>query len=293
MLPNIASAWSEPGHMTIAAIAYRNLPDAEKANVNELLKHHPEYSAWKATYPTDVPNLDLETFIFMRSSTWADEIRRAGSPYDHPLWHYVDFPVEPPAFPDKPSPFPTNDVIYGIAQSEMMLSNTNTSLEERAAYLALLIHFVGDIHQPLHCCTLVTTNYPAPSGDRGGNSFFVMPNSTHVNLHSLWDRGLGGTVNPQTQYNYAIELSAAHPRMDYSELAAHTTPESWGKEGWAVAIQSVYLNGNLQGGMTRETAVALPEGYTANLKVVSERQAPLAGYRLATDISRCLKTATP
>jgi hypothetical protein len=56
-----------------------------------------------SAYPTN-SGLDLETFIFMQSSTWPDQIRGSGSPYDHPQWHYIDYPLEPPAFPDKPSP---------------------------------------------------------------------------------------------------------------------------------------------------------------------------------------------
>jgi hypothetical protein len=280
----LSLAWSSPGHMTIAAIAYRDLSDSQSQAVTGLLKHHPDYATWKEHYPTNESGLDLDTFIFMRASTWPDEIRRRGNPYDHPEWHYIDYPLEPPAFPDKPSPFPTNDILYGISQSEKIIRDTNSSPEMRAAYFSWLIHLVGDVHQPLHCSTLVNTNYPAPAGDRGGNEFYVKPAETAVNLHSIWDRALGATVNPRTQLNYAIQISTEHPRASLAELLKDKTPVAWSKESRAIAIESGYLHGKLAGSTQRDDAPALPEGYTKNMKTIAEKQAALAGYRLADEI---------
>jgi S1/P1 Nuclease len=281
-------AWSSPGHMTIAAIAYRDLSADDKRKVTELLKHHPNYESWKTSFPTNAQNLDLETFVFMRASTWPDEIRRRGSPYDHPEWHYVDYPLEPPTFPEKPSPFPTNDIVYGMGQCENILKEQNSSLEERAVYLSWLIHLVGDIHQPLHCSTLVNQDYPAPVGDKGGNEFFVKPVTAGVNLHSIWDKALGGTVNPRTQFNYAIQISTEHPRASLPELSKDKTPVAWSKESRAIAIESGYLRGKLAGSTQRDDAPALPEGYTKSMKTIAEKQAALAGYRLADEIRDCV-----
>lgn len=233
-------------------------------------------------------NFDLDTYIFMRASTWPDEIRRRGNPYDHPQWHYVDYPLEPPAFPDKPRPFPTNDILYGISQSEKMVRDPNSSPEARAAYFSWLIHLVGDIHQPLHCSTLVNTNYPAPAGDRGGNEFYVKPAEAAVNLHSVWDRALGGTVNPRTQLNYAVQISTEQPRASLPELSKDKTPVAWSKESRAIAIESVYLRGTLAGSIHRDDAPTLPEGYTRSMKTIAEKQAALAGYRLADEIRDCV-----
>jgi hypothetical protein len=284
----LSLAWSSPGHMTIAAIAYRELSDSQKQAVTELLKHHPDYEKWKQSWQINIPDFDLDTFIFMRASTWPDEIRRKGNPYDHPEWHYIDYPLEPPAFPDNPSPFPTNDILYGISQSEKMIRDTNSSPEARAAYFSWLIHLVGDIHQPLHCSTLVNTNYAAPAGDRGGNNFYVRPAEAPVNLHSVWDRALGGTVNPRTQLNYAIQISTEQPRASLPELSKDKTPVAWSKESRAIAIESGYLRGKLAGSTQRDSAPALPEGYTKSMKTIAEKQAALAGYRLADEIRDCI-----
>jgi hypothetical protein len=95
----------------------------------------------------------------MRSSTWPDEIRRSGNQYDYPNWHFIDYPLRPPAFPLEPSPKPTDDVLFGVAQCERTLSDTNADPELRAVYLSYLIHLIGDMHQPLHCASLFTDAY--------------------------------------------------------------------------------------------------------------------------------------
>lgn len=280
-------AWSSQGHMTVAAIAFRDLPADEKQRVSEILKHHPDYAKWTNNFSANLAPVDLDTFVFMRASTWPDEIRRKGNPYDHPYWHFVDYPLEPPAFPDKPSPYPTNDVLYGIAQSEKMLSATNATAEERAVYLSWLIHLVGDLHQPLHCSTFISADYPAPSGDKGGNSFFVKPGERGVNLHSIWDQALGSSANPRSAYTHAVELSTEQPRTKLPELSKDATVEAWSKEVRSVAIEKAYLHGNLKGSKSAENAPALPEGYTKDMKAVAEKQAALAGFRLADEINRC------
>lgn len=281
---NISFAWSGPGHMLIAAIAYRDLSGSEKRVVSELLKHHPDYGRWTNAFSAELAPVGLDTFVFMRASTWPDEIRRHGSPYDHPQWHYVDYPLEPPEFPDKPSPYPNDDILYGIAQSERSLQDQSISPELKAVYLSWLIHLVGDIHQPLHCCTLVNANYPAPVGDKGGNGFFVRPGDVGVNLHSIWDKALGATANPRLQYNYASELLSRRSRAMLPELEKDKTPESWSKESRMIAIEIGYLRGNLEGGTDAASAIPLPGDYTKNLKIISERQAALAGFRLSDEI---------
>jgi hypothetical protein len=283
---SISLAWSSPGHMVIAAIAYRDLSVEEKTNINELLKHHPDYEKWKENFLTSGSDFDLDTFIFMQASVWPDEIRRRGSPYDHPEWHFIDYPLEPPAFPEKPGPSPTNDILYGISQSEKILKNPNSPPEIRAVYLSWLIHLVGDIHQPLHCATLVNQDYSAPVGDKGGNDFFVRPAEAPVNLHSIWDKALGGTVNIRAEFNYAIEISAEHSRTSLLELSKHEIPASWSIESRALAIEDGYLRGNLQGSKQPTNAPSLPDGYTKKMKMVAERQAALAGYRLADEIKK-------
>ncbi|MDB6018517.1 MAG: hypothetical protein JWR19_3006 [Pedosphaera sp.] len=90
-----AFAWSGVGHMVIAAETYRQLSPELQTRVAKILKAHPDYEKWQQSHAkAGSEEVDLATFIFMRASTWPDEIRRgAGSDkqYDHSHWHYVDY----------------------------------------------------------------------------------------------------------------------------------------------------------------------------------------------------------
>ncbi len=275
--------------MVIAAEAYRGLSPEEKAQVFDVLKTHPDFAKWSHDYHVNA-NFDLPAYVFMRSSSWPDEIRRSGSPYDHPNWHFIDYPLRPPAFAFEPDPHPTDNVLYGVAQCEKVLSDTNAGSELRAVYLSYLIHLVGDMHQPLHCESFYGPVYP--HGDRGGNDFYVRPAQAGVRLHGIWDGLLGSSANPRTQWNYAISLNSKYSRASLPELTQDTIPKSWSLESRALAIEYGYLNGQLQGGTTEDTAPPLPDGYTKQAKAVAEKQGALAGYRLADEIQKYLKTAS-
>jgi hypothetical protein len=282
-----AFAWSSPGHQVIAAEAYRLLPLNLQKRVTEILKAHPDYQKWQKSFTADNPSLDLATFIFMRSSTWPDEIRRRENPYDHPKWHYVDYPLKPTKFPVEPGPDPTDDILFGITRCEKTLSNPKATAEDRAVYLSWLIHLIGDLHQPLHCCSLFTTE--CPNGDKGGNSFYIKPATRGISLHRFWDGLLGTSGKPGAHLNYAIQNEAEHPQKTLKELRKAKTPKKWTLESRAIAVEKVYLHGKLKGSTDRETAVDLPEGYTKTAKAVAETQAALAGYRLAAEIQKWVR----
>jgi hypothetical protein len=282
-----ALAWSGAGHQVIAAQAYNQLPAKLQKAVAETLKAHPDYEKWAKSYTGDGTGLDLAEYIFIRSSTWPDEIRRHGNPYDHAQWHYVDYALRPPGFALEPEPSPTNNIVWGLGQCEKILADPKTAAADRAAYLSWLIHLVGDIHQPLHCSSLFTAAYP--EGDRGGNEFYVMPASRGIKLHSLWDGLLGTSGKPRAHANYARELQAAHPRKSLKELTRARTPRDWSLESRALALDQAYRNGTLKGSTRAEDAPSLPEGYTQTAKSVAEKRAALAGCRLADEIKRCCK----
>jgi hypothetical protein len=286
--PIPALAWSGAGHMVIAAEAYRELSPELQKKVTAILIAHPDYDRWANHVDANTDRMDTATLVFMRASTWADEIRRnGGSEYDHPHWHYIDYPLKPPTFPVEPAPTPNDDVLYGIGQCEKVLSNTNATPRDRAAYLALLIHFIGDMHQPLHCCSLVNDTYP--KGDKGGNDFYIKPGNRGIKLHSLWDGLLGTSARPGTELNYAIQIEGEFPRKSLPELTKATTPKEWSLESRAIAVEKAYLHGNLNGSTRADDAPELPAGYTREAKAVAERQAALAGYRLADEIQKVLR----
>ncbi len=220
------------------------------------------------------------------TSTWPDEIRRKGNPYDHVHWHYINYPLKPPRFPFEPGTAPEDDILYGIQQCEKSLSARNEPAESRAVHLSWLIHLIGDLHQPLHCSTLVNETWP--TGDKGGNDFYVKPAREGIRLHSFWDGLLGTRSHPQSEVNEAIRLAAEHPRKSLPEVK-RGTPKKWSLEGRSLAIEKAYLHGELKGSTTPDNAPALPEGYTKATKTVAEKQAAIAGYRLADEVRKYLR----
>lgn len=277
-------AWSSAGHMVIAAEAFRELSPTLKFKAVKILTAHPEYEKWQKAFAAGLPDVDLETYVFMRASTWPDEIHKTPNQYDHPKWHYIDYPLRPLAFPMEAGPSPEDDILYGIAQCEKILSDTNSSPELQAVHLSYLIHLVGDLHQPLHCASLFNDIYP--NGDRGGNEFYVKPGVKGIKLHSFWDGLLGTSIYSSTQINYATKLISENPRTSLLELKKDKTPKEWSLESRTLAIEKAYLRGELKGSTRPETAPALPKDYTKEAKAVAEKQGALAGYRLSDEIQK-------
>jgi hypothetical protein len=153
--------------------------------------------------------------------------------------------------------------------------------------LSWLIHLIGDEHMPLHCCSLFSSEFPI--GDKGGNSFFIKAAAKGIPLHSFWDGLLGTSGKPQSHLNYAIIIEHEHPRQSLAELKKAKTPKDCSLESRGIAVEKAYLHGGLKGGTSKETAQELPEGYTKAAKVVAEKQAALAGYRLADEIQRWVR----
>ena len=250
------------------------------------MHHHPDYPKWEATEPKDQADFDQGRYLFMRASTWPDDIRKSGSPYDHPVWHYVDYPLQAPDFPLDPAPTDTEDVLFGINRCETVLNDHTASDTDRAAHLSWLIHLVGDLQQPLHCAAFITPEHPKPAGDRGGNLQFFTVGGVPVNLHWFWDCLPGTTLDHRDLLEMAHKLETKFPRTALPELTQTVDPKAWSLEGRAICLEAVYKHGALAGASTAgPDDPSLPEGYLAAAHAVAERRVALAGYRLADVLS--------
>jgi hypothetical protein len=180
MTPCSAFAWGDDGHKTIALIAERYLEPAVKAKIGAMLAADPD---------------DLTPHDIASAATWADKYRDSNGRHDHyeqtQNWHFVDLEINDPdikracfgraALPlgTLASDGPANACIVDkIAQFGVELKNPKTDFEERLFALKFLLHFVGDLHQPLHT---------ADNHDRGGNEVKVSSGSKLLSLHHLWD----------------------------------------------------------------------------------------------------------
>jgi S1/P1 Nuclease len=120
-----ACAWSGPGHMTVAAIVYRDLSPAEREKLDLVLKSHPRFRSWQSDFPASVPNLNLGLYVTMSASLWPDQIRNRNDPSTFPNWHFVDYPLIAPSFPFYGSPMPRDDILFGIGKSEAILCSSS------------------------------------------------------------------------------------------------------------------------------------------------------------------------
>jgi hypothetical protein len=74
---------------------------------------------------------------------------------------------------------------FSSSQTYKTITSHYTAAEGKSIALRLLIHFMGDIHQPLHCLNRLDKNYP--EGDAGGNDFPLTYHYDVDELHALWD----------------------------------------------------------------------------------------------------------
>ena len=110
------------------------------------------------------------------ASTWMDEVR-SDSTYDYMSdWHWVT--IQDGQTYDQSEKNPNGDVMQTIERIIASLKSKKLSAKEEVEYLKILIHLVGDIHQPLHV---------GGGNDRGGNDVKVMWFRTDSNLHRVWD----------------------------------------------------------------------------------------------------------
>jgi S1/P1 Nuclease len=133
-------------------------------------------------------------------STWADEIR-----IQHPEtapWHYVNIPIHPS--PGEAEGYvaardcPRDDCIVAkIAQFDLVLADRQASERQRLEALKYLVHFVGDIHQPLHV---------SDNNDRGGNDVIVIFRGYPTNVHAVWDTGIIELALGPDERSYALKL---------------------------------------------------------------------------------------
>ncbi len=248
-------AWWDAGHKLVAQIALEQLDSSTRAHLNHL----------STTLKKDYPMTHL--------ATWPDEIRKdAINVYTH--WHYIDIPYSSDQSPTKMS-IDTDNALWALGQLDSILLSPRVKPSERARFTSLLIHIVGDLHQPLHCIS--RANAALPEGDSGGNLFFVLdPNSNHqrITLHALWDSNLGlfNTLNDERIGVMAHDLMSRYPKESFTAEELNAPPSTWAQEGYQLAIDWVY----------RTAEEEIPSAYyqKKSRELINQR-ITLAGYRLA------------
>lgn len=279
-----AAAWGDRGHEIIAGIAQSQLTPQARRQVERLLAGD---------------DTGLVDKAMPEQATWADKWRDSDRNttrvrYEQTRqWHYVNIRI---AHLDAPAdlvrachgrpPLPTGTsasagparacIVDKIDQFTAELRHPDTPTAQRRLALQFLLHFIGDVHQPLHA---------SDDNDRGGNDKkILLPGFNPDNLHQFWD-------------NEVVRRLGRQPDQVARELARGITPQQrrawsrgdaadWALDSFAVARQHTYARLPEADAQGRRK---LTPAYVAGATQVAKQQLRKAGVRLAWVLNGALR----
>ena len=228
--------WGRTGHRVTGKIAEQYLTKKAKKAIEKLLNG--------------------ESLAFV--STYGDEIRSDNAYRKYGPWHYVNFPFDSSYEASEKSE--KGDVYVAINTCIAVLRDKTATNEDKAFHLRMLVHFMGDIHQPLHV---------GLAADKGGNDFQVRWFNEGTNLHTVWDTKMIESYN----MSYT-ELALNADKLSKNDLLAirKGTVRDWMYESRALCID-VYNN--------TEIGEKLGYKYMYDYLDIARKQLQKAGIRLA------------
>ena len=252
LFPIVCSGWGRDGHQIIAAIAEDHLNETTKVMVQSLIGNNHLYSI----------------------ATWADDIRQERR--DTGPWHYVNIPLGGKYDANRDCAPPRSCVVAKIGEFAKVLMDKSAPREERVDALKFLVHFVGDVHQPMHAAK-------EGAGGNGVHVSFLSNNQCgpyECNLHGVWDT--------------SMIMHAGMGRADYVQYLEHLittetldaqaggTPDQWANESVRLAKAAWVQDGT-----------NLDERYYQQQIAVVDKQMAIAGLRLAKLLNDTIGKMTP
>ena len=263
-MPAAANAWGAQGHRLIGALAEQNLSDNARHELQTLLAGERE------------PSL-------AGISTWADDLRendpdlgRRSAP-----WHYVNLGEHGCTFEAARDCKQGDCVVEAIREQTRILADRAQPVAARRQALKFVVHFIGDVHQPLHA---------AFAHDKGGNTVQVsLPgdkrNRPGSNLHSYWDSGMIkalGLDEAQWLQRLRIEPAPASPAAARTARTVLPPPaDDWAEKSCRIALSSGFY----------PRRARLEGDYAARWQPVIEAQLRLAAAQLWVVLEAALAPA--
>lgn len=211
---------------------------------------------------------------FSTAGSWADKVRyRKEWAYTRP-WHYMN--IENAPFSADTPRSSKGDVLSAIYRYRDQLANTDSDLEQRRVAMLFLVHFVVDVHQPLH------VGY---ASDLGGNKIQVLLGDKKTNLHSVWDTGLLQSES-QSVEDYRLALLAL--TEDQVTAWQDSLPADWVEESLGLRAFAYDYRAAKSGGLA-----VLSDSYIYESKQIIDVRLAQAGVRLAAELNQiwCPKAA--
>ncbi len=172
--------WSKTGHRAVGEIAQEHLSRKAQKAIEKLMNG--------------------ETLASM--ANFGDEIKSDTAYRKFGPWHYVNIPSDKRYKDIEPSE--RGDLVTGINKCIEVLEDAKSSFADKRFYLKILVHLVGDLHQPLHV---------GRAEDKGGNDIQLRWFDEGTNLHRVWD----GHMIDDYKMSYS-ELSKTMPRLTKQEI---------------------------------------------------------------------------
>jgi len=243
-----AFGWWEQGHQIVAAIAAQRLNPKAKAAVAAIL---PEGQTLESV------------------AAWADEIRKDRK--ETGPWHYIDIPTGAERGDWSKYCPEQSCVATAIPKMEAILKDGSASREQREEALRFLVHFVGDMHQPLHA---------GERGDHGGNLVKLTFEGQPLNLHAAWDGKLMEAWFKQDPSALA-KLREGAPEGERAALAAGSL-DDWLWQSQEASRDAAY------GPLDRCHCTVLDQAYLEQAIPVLRLQLLRAGERLGRVLNETL-----
>jgi hypothetical protein len=295
-------AWDFGGHEIVATLAYPQLnPKAQQA-LTQLAR--------------EMQN-PAQTYDAITLACWMDDLRRnPAMPYHGEFlsWHYIDIPI------DDRDPMPSlepgddnaehGDVVQALKRATVVLKGgTDPYIKSKAMACAMVMHLVGDIHQPLHCATKYFFSHGELHDDHGGNKEGVIdgpPGDARFNLHAFWDSAWRASFDDATGLvviDPTFDEVGPHDGAAVKSVAAvlSQTPlppdaslapdfEAWARESNTIARDFVYRDITAT---DNRKYCRLSSSYVAKAREIARARLVLAAARLAVLLNATLGADHP
>ncbi len=249
-LPSPALAWGFTGHRLVARLAEPDLQPRTRAQIQSLLEGESD--------PT-----------LAGIANWADKLRDTDPALGKATsrWHYINLGEQACTYVREQSCADGNCVVEALRAQTAILADTQRSKAERLQALKFVVHFSGDVHQPLHA---------GFEHDRGGNDVQTNFEGKGSNLHSVWDSGLLRSRGLDEDA-YVVALRAL-PVSEHLDVSLPPQSNLWAEESCRIVQQKGFY----------PPRAKLDRSYYDRFRPVAEQQLRLGGARLAALLNRAL-----
>lgn len=193
--------WGQKGHDTVAYIALQHLTPVTLSSLDSLL--------------------DNKSIVYW--ANWLDNASHTPEYAYTKTWHYKNIDADM-TFENAPK-IEEGNIVDAIYEQVEVLNDNKLEKKDKALAVKMLVHFLGDIHQPMHM---------GHASDRGGNNHIVKFFNKPSNLHTVWDTKILESAHAWSHTEWQRELDRLN-KEEEDTFVMNGTPDIWGKETYEIS----------------------------------------------------------